>query len=351
MSDTTITMAPPRIGYLRGPGFDLTFIFGVLALAVLAVATVLYRPDLFMAVVLLDLWILGYHHVIATYTRLCFDAESYRQNRFLILHLPIIVFAVTIGMAAGLGLWVIGSVYLYWQWFHYTRQSWGVGQVYRRKAPQAFEEPKWLTLSAFYLLPLWGILSRSHQAPETFLGLELRVIPVPGALVEVVGLAAQVALVAWVLWRLRLWTKGHLPIAQTLYLLSHFFIFWLGYLAIRDISIGWLAINVWHNAQYLLFVWFFNNQRFRNGVEPKARLLSWLSQSRNVALYFLFGLAVTSVVYVSLDLLLSDLLAISGAVVVVYMALNFHHYVVDSLIWKARKKPLQKILGLKAGAR
>ncbi|NJR71545.1 MAG: alpha/beta fold hydrolase, partial [Synechococcales cyanobacterium CRU_2_2] len=37
-------------------------------------------------------------------------------------------------MAAGLGLWSIVTLYLYWQWFHYTRQSWGISQVYRRKA-------------------------------------------------------------------------------------------------------------------------------------------------------------------------------------------------------------------------
>ncbi len=348
MSDTITMPTSANLGFLRGPGFDLTFILGVPLLAIAAVMTVSHRPDLFMAVLLLDLWLLGYHHVMATYTRLCFDRDSFRQHRALVLYLPLLVLGVTVGLAAGLGIWVVGTVYLYWQWFHYTRQSWGVTQVYRRKAPQPFEEPRWLTLGAFYLLPLWGILSRSHQAPETFLGMEIRVIPVPGLLVEIVGYLAQAALILWVLWRLRLWTRGQLPIAQTLYLLTHFAIFWLGYLAIRDISIGWLAINVWHNAQYLLFVWLFNNQRFKDGVVAKARLLSWLSQSRNVVIYFLFSFALTSAIYLALDVLVSDVMALAGGLVVVYMTINFHHYLVDSLIWKTRKRPLQKVLGLKA---
>ena len=75
-----------------------------------------------------------------------------------------------------------------------------------------------------------------------------------------------------------------------------------------------------------------------------------LSQSRNVALYFLFGLALTSAIYLALDYLLSDVMAIGGAVVLVYMTLNFHHYIVDSMIWKARKKPMQKVLGLNGPA-
>ena len=348
MSDTTLTLAPARIGYLRGPGFDFTLLLGVPALAIAAGLLVTHRPDLFTLVLLLDLWLLGYHHVIATYTRLCFDRASFAQYRFAVLILPMIVFAATLGMVAGLGLWVIGTAYLYWQWFHYTRQSWGIAQVYRRKAPQPFAEPRWLSFAAFYLLPLWGILARSHQAPDTFLGLEIRILPVPAVAVAVAEIAAKAAIILWIAWRIVLWTRGQLPIAQTIFLLTHFAIFWLGYIVIPDISVGWLVMNVWHNAQYLLFVWLFNNQRFKAGVDPQAKLLSWLSQSRNVVLYFLGGLALTSAIYLALDYVMSDLMAIGSAVVLVYMTLNFHHYIVDSMIWKARKKPMQKVLGLKA---
>jgi len=32
--------------------------------------------------------------------------------------------------------------------------------------------------------------------------------------------------------------------------------------------------------------------------------------------------------------------------IVVYQAINFHHYIVDGRIWKMRRKPLQRILRL-----
>ena len=65
---------------------------------------------------------------------------------------------------------------------------------------------------------------------------------------------------------------------HTLYPLSHFAVFATGYLWIGDITYGWLAINVWHNAQYILFVWLFNTRRFKDGVDPEARFLSYISQ-------------------------------------------------------------------------
>jgi hypothetical protein len=31
---------------------------------------------------------------------------------------------------------------------------------------------------------------------------------------------------------------------------------------------------------------------------------------------------------------------------VIYQSINFHHYIVDSVIWKVRRKPLQTTLGI-----
>src|SRR3546814_263402 len=129
----------PR-GWLRGPAFDLTFIGGITVLALLSGGLVVAKPELFGLILLLDLWLLGYHHVIATYTRLCFDAASRRQHAFLLFGLPPLVLGAVVLLAAGLGTWTVPTLYLYWQWFHYTRQSWGVSQVYRRKAGPLVDE-------------------------------------------------------------------------------------------------------------------------------------------------------------------------------------------------------------------
>jgi hypothetical protein len=313
-------------------------------------AVVVARPELFGLILMLDLWLLGYHHVIATFTRIAFDRESFREHRFLIFFLPLIVFGATAFVALSVGIWMISSVYLYWQWFHYTRQSWGVSQVYRGKSQGLVREDPRFSKLCFYLVPIWGILHRSWQAPEKFLFMELRVIPTPGWLVDVFGVAALVSVLAWGFTRVQAWRAGQLPRAHTWYMLSHFAVFVTGYRLIDDITYGWLVLNIWHNAQYLLFVWLFNTNRYKNGVDEKARFLSTLSQSTHVVRYFLVCFGITTIVYGTTQYLTYEQLLLGVPLpVVLYQAVNFHHYIVDSKIWKVRKKRMRTTLGLSSG--
>ena len=348
---TDITLAPNiQPGWLRNSQFDLLFVVGTVFIAMASGIIVMANPKYFGLVLFLDLWLLGYHHVIATYTRLCFDKESFRQHRFLLFGLPLLVFTGTFMIATGIGIWTVTSVYLYWQWFHYTRQSWGISQAYRRKAGKNITESETLSKMTFYLLPLWGILYRSWQAPETFIGLELKVIPVPEMLVDIVGAAAILSLVLWGYHRARDFMQGHRPVAHTLYMISHHAIFGVGYLLIEDITYGWVVINVWHNAQYLLFVWLFNSNRYRSGIDRKARFLSLISQPDKWILYFAVCLSITYLLYHTITLFEDSFYLIGiPSLIIIYQTINFHHYVVDSIIWKMRKAPMQKTLDLNSG--
>ncbi|MGH6921619.1 MAG: hypothetical protein ACREJ0_28440, partial [Geminicoccaceae bacterium] len=58
------TVAPA--GWLRSRSFDLGFIVGIAVLALGSGAIVVVRPNLFGFVLFLDLWLLGYQHVVAT---------------------------------------------------------------------------------------------------------------------------------------------------------------------------------------------------------------------------------------------------------------------------------------------
>jgi len=329
-------------GWLRSWRFDLNFIVATAALAILTGWAVASDPTLWKPILLLDLWLLGYHHVVATYTRLCFDRESFRQHRFHLFVLPVIVLVGVFALASAFGLWMLVTVYLYWQWFHYTRQSFGIAQIYRRNSGGRVTDGERPARLVFYLLPLWGILHRSHQAPESFLGVEVRMIAVPELAVDMVGAAAFAAL-AWWLWRRVVeWRRGALPLAYTLYMLSHFAVFTVGYVAIDDINYGWLVINIWHNAQYIAFVWLFNAKRFQGRIDPRSRFLSFLSQPRNWLAYVAVCLAIATVVYVGIEAAFAGLIPLA----IIYLPINYHHYVVDGLIWKVRRKSLRETLGL-----
>ncbi len=96
MSSFVVAVNP--IGWLRNARFDLTLIVGVALLALTAGALVVLQPHWFYVLLALDLWLLGYPHVIATFTRLSFDMDSFRQNKFLVLGLPWIICAGTVAM-------------------------------------------------------------------------------------------------------------------------------------------------------------------------------------------------------------------------------------------------------------
>jgi hypothetical protein len=347
MTSTTVKMNAPEAGWLRGPRFDTFFILGTLTLAVISGLVVLWSPALFQLVLMIDLWFLGYHHVVSTYTRLCCDEQSFQENKFLIVYLPFIVLGAVVALAQGFGIWILTTIYLYWQWFHYTRQSWGIGQVYRRKENELITEDDRLLKAVFYMLPLWGILYRSWQSPDSFLFLAVWTLPVPRIAVDMVGTATVIVLAFWALGRMRMYRANSLPLAHTIYTVSHLTVFGAGYLLIENITIGWLVINIWHNAQYVLFVWIFNTKRFKGGVQKEAKLISHLSQVKNWPYYFGFCMVLTVLLYKGLSAAQGWLELVGLApMIIIYQTINFHHYVVDSMIWKIRKPKIQKTLGL-----
>ena len=85
---------------------------------------------------------------------------------------------------------------------------------------------------------------------------------------------------------------------------------------------------------------------------PGACSLSTISQTGRFPVYIGVCLTLSTATYFLMDRFgvgaLSHALGISAAVasVMIYQSINFHHYVVDALIWKLRKPALRSKLGL-----
>jgi|AntRauTorckE6833_2_1112554.scaffolds.fasta_scaffold10677_2 hypothetical protein len=352
-------------GYLKGPKYDHILIFGVLMLALGSGLVVWYRPDLFLTVFLLDIWLLGYHHVIATFTKLAGTPRDRAQNSFLIYQLPFLVLAGVIGLYMWMGIWLIITIYFFWQWFHYTRQSYGISVFYRKKSGiQNSATPVRLDYAAIWAIPIWGLIHRCAQGWDKFLFMPVWMPDLPMWLSYFAAAIALGIVSAWLITKIIDWSRGNLSYCAFFFMLSHQLVFFAGYVFIPDINIGWLVANIWHNAQYILFVWLFNQNRFRprenqpvtvkdkSGPE-EGKVMAWLSQTHpyRILLYFGFCLLATTFFYGSVQAGLkfalsgNELLLIAG-MIVVFQAVNFHHYIVDSLIWKARKKSNQKIMNV-----
>src|SRR5439155_6830446 len=124
-----------------------------------------------------------------------------------------------------------------------------------------------------------------------------RVIPMRCGGVAVLGTVLAALLAWWVVGRAAAWLRGEMPVAHTLYMASHFAMFIAAYLLIPNLDHGWLALSVWHSAQYLLFVWLWNHNRFRAGVDPEQLLLSGISQAHRGLRFYLACFAISTLFF------------------------------------------------------
>jgi hypothetical protein len=347
--DTTIPAArvplaaTPRV-CIKSETFDVTLLILPLATGLAAAAAVLAQPGLFRVLLVADLWLLGYHHVVATYTRLAFTAETFRKNRFLAFDLLLLVTAGTLALAFGAGTWVVATAFLYLQWFHYMRQGYGIARMYFRASPegQVAGSRDIVTDLLIYLVPVYAIAARSATMGEKFLDLPVKALVLPNEVITGLGLAAAVAAVTWVLRSGVAYARGTLDSLYAGFVVSHVAIFLIAYVTIENADTGWLAINVWHNLQYVLVVWMMNTKRHA-GVAPVTSFIARISQPGRIVRYFLSCIAISTAIYLVLGRLVAAVGGGMALTVGIYMGINFHHYVVDALIWKRRRVVLQSI--------
>ena len=333
-------MTAPTSDWLRGPAFDLALIVGVFVLALGLGGAAAIGPELFTTIILLDIWLLAYPHVASTYTRIAFDGASARRHWFLLAGLPPLVLAGTAGVVWFGGVIALNSLYFYWQSWHYTRQSYGIARAYQRGGASGPAPRDRLTDLLIFAFPLWGLLHRAHQRPPIFYADPLWSPPVPRAAVLAAGALALVALLAWLLRLVRDARAGAPRRGHALFVLSHLAITALSYLRIADITAGWLFINIWHNAQYLLFVWAMNARRFSGGVDPARGFLSRMCQRDRWLRYAAICLGLSTAFFFTFERLTAQVTwAVLPFALVCYQAFNFNHYVIDAVIWRSRRAP------------
>jgi hypothetical protein len=339
MAMTADALSSRSQGWLRDTQFDLFLILGLTAFALLAGAAMTAEPALAGFVFFIDSWFLGFPHVAATISRLAPDKESLKRNRFLVFVLPVLVLAAISGITTVFGWALIATVYFYWQWYHTLRQSWGVAQLYRRQSSLPVRESAGAGEALFALVALWGLLHRMSMEPQYFLSpeLPLLLVPVPVWFADGVGVVAVAGLLWWAYGRVREAMTGTLPLAHTLFCASHYIVFITGYIVLDDITGGWLVTNIWHTSQYLLLVWLFNEKAAAKGA-AQGWFMRVTATNRPIAY---FGLCMIIAVPVYFLIYQNFFLGAAGIMLalIANQTLNFHHFIVDAIIWRRRTAP------------
>jgi len=235
------------INTFRSPIFDRLFIGAIPILAILTAYTAFLSPEYFDLILLLDLSLLGYHHVISTYTRLAFSTLSLNENRFLLFVLPILVLSfVLICIYLG-SVWLIATIYLHWQWWHYTRQSEGVSKAITMKTKSIQGGNEKLNRFLFYAAPISCFLSMSSRQESTFLFMPIYTLPIPIFVAQVLLALPIFIFLTWLGYQLQAIREQKISLPLFLYLISHYVIYLVAYVLIDDITMGWLCLNICPN--------------------------------------------------------------------------------------------------------
>jgi len=321
--------------WLRNERFDYRYIVGVALIAVTVgvIAQSIPRalPFLFIA----DVALLGWHHVVASFTRLAHHPSA-PERRFLLFVLPPIVIGLVALSLGLLGASLIGAVYFYWQTFHYARQVWGVDRLYARKAGQL--APDRLTEVLVYLIAGAAMSHRSLVGVVNFGGQEIHFLPIPFWFAwGLDGITLLVAL-AWIGRAISNPEVARVKPIRATFMATYALVFALGYGVIGDFLTGWVVVNIWHNLQYVVLVRILNEDRFAGDRRDTPGWVARSSQPAQAVPYFALMVALGVLLTVALESLsrlpFATLIPLTFAA---SMSFNFHHYIVDGIIWRTRK--------------
>ena len=116
--------------------------------------------------------------------------------------------------------------------------------------------------------------------------------------------------------------------------------FYYSLLLLKNADIFLMCVFRWqHNIQYIVWTWFYNRNKFKNGVHKEAMVISYLSQPGRAGLYILFFILISAIFILVIRNLSffrfhADLKQVPHLVRTIII---FLHVYLDGRIWKISK--------------
>lgn len=318
-------------------------------------------------------------HLVSTWTRVYFDPREWKSRKLETVVVPLAIFGLVLLLnwkLAALGPRLLNSTILYWATWHFVAQNWGILRIYQRKSGESLDStPMKLERPLLLLIVAVCILHRLYTGPRVLFGVEVLYPPLPRELV--LGLIAPLVVVAAALLFFRV-KERHLPHARAAwvrvaFIAASFLGFFVPFQLIKsDDTSAFAAAAAWHGFQYLGMVRHYHRNAWKKGIDPDAKIISWLSQpgwSRGF-LYWVLLMALAGVVYAFAGLMSALTSGTIEAfqvpqlkVLTVFPAWNFYtwagiiwvsatlsHYWIDGVIWKLRRPELASRVGIQSAA-
>jgi hypothetical protein len=343
-----VRTAPVRDPFIVGPVYDGFFFFGsVLAVVFAWIASAVFDVDGFYVLAAVAVLSNG-PHLASTWTRVYLDRREWQKRPVQIFVVPALITAavVSVTFLGWKGQRLLDTLLLYWATWHFLAQNYGLLRIYQKRSGEPDSSlPLRLERPLMYMSVAWCALHRLKTGPRQLFGQEVFYPDLPWPMIDAL-LAVTVCVAVYYLWvRLRRgqWRETS-PWLRVGFLSACFVGFAVPYLLItRDGTTAFAAAACWHGFQYIGIVRFYHRNAWKGGVNPDARLISWLSQQGRLRLFlyacllWAFAGAGFLVIWTGSYLTRGTWWTINTWAGVTWLSMTFSHYYLDGVIWKLRR--------------
>ena len=324
------------------PVFDYAVIGGGLSLLTLALlyGTGTLGGDPFpRSLIPALLLIANASHFAATSVRLYTKPGAFQDLPFFTLSLPLVmltVLTVAITFSQAVGMYFHG-LYLTLSPFHYAAQTFGLATMYAIRSGRSLADGERRLLWATCLLPFgYAVVAGRNSGLGWSLPADLQgVLVAPevvllGRVLGVLVFAAPMALMA-TMWRR---TGTTMPAISWLLVFTNG-MWWV----VFDYLHAFVWGAIFHSVQYLGIVLIFHVRDHRPAIR---RAADWVAPAlKFYGACLVLGYALFEVLpyaYVAAGFTLSESTLLCAAMI------NFHHFIVDRVIWRVRRDPNYRIV-------
>jgi hypothetical protein len=336
----------PERPWMLAPGIDALLFLGVTLLTLIpwVVSDVLHYPGWY---VILGVGVVNGPHLISTWTRVYLvPGERFKRPvRYWVIPGIAMALAIAADAHGGLLLRLVRSTIFYWATWHFVAQSWGVLRIYQRKHGAADRPEARLEKALVFLPAFFCALHRLYTGPWMLFNVEVVHVRPPALVVNGLG-ALIVALAAayLVVWFRQGKRRAAHEWVRPAYLALSFLGFAMPFLVIRDGDSAFGAAALWHAVQYIAIVWLYNDRRYRGGVDPQARLVSWVSQRGRAFAYIgLIALCAAVVYTFAFGVSFFVQRSFMDIALTFWTGFTLGHYYLDGTIWKSRRYDLRTL--------
>jgi len=288
-------------------------------------------------------------HTAASYVRIYGTAEARRKWAFINYVIPLICFGFLIyGLSHPETTAVFPKIYTIWVMQHWMSQIYGVGLVYYYRA--GYPLTKWDKRSYWLMLHTTGLLvvlqtflpeSRNlfFIMPLPFWG------PIPPWIYDFFSYVFALATLGFVVGVARNWLYHNVlpPLPVAILTLTGVMI-QLPHVTLLN-GAKLYALGLYHGAQYLVVsAAFYLKEHAPAGTPPeRVGALMWKPVGWK---FWAMTVAGGIFVYMVIPKMIQDFtkIPVGHSFPIVFSLVNFHHFIVDSTIWKLRKPEVAKVL-------